>query len=161
MFRKTIARYVPYDLNSADQKMVIGLNSAIAPENFDNVLTHIIRKRDIPHERDIPYDTTDKAGNLFSFFIFWTEISTFQRQFFFAFALLPTLFIDLLLSQYVDYPLTRSYFLFWMYSWMPFAAALPAPMARITVAAPVTASPPANTPSRDVWPFSSSAMMHL
>ena len=30
---------------------------------------------------------------------------------------------------------------------IPFAAALPAPIARITVAAPVTASPPAYTPS--------------
>ena len=32
----------------------------------------------------------------------------------------------------------------------PFAASFPAPIARITVAAPVTASPPANTPSREV-----------
>ena len=36
------------------------------------------------------------------------------------------------------------------YSSIPFAADLPAPMARITVAAPVTASPPAKTPSRVV-----------
>ena len=33
---------------------------------------------------------------------------------------------------------------------MAFAAVRPAPIARITVAAPVTASPPAKTPSRDV-----------
>ena len=36
------------------------------------------------------------------------------------------------------------------YSSIPFAAARPAPIARITVAAPVTASPPANTPSLEV-----------
>lgn len=38
-----------------------------------------------------------------------------------------------------------SYFsyLFWIYSSIPAAAVFPAPMARITVAAPVTASPPA------------------
>ena len=46
-------------------------------------------------------------------------------------------------------------FLFWMYSSIAAAAVLPAPIARITVAAPVTASPPAYTPSRDVRPFSS------
>ena len=34
-------------------------------------------------------------------------------------------------------------YLFWMYSSMALAAALPAPMALMTVAAPVTASPPA------------------
>ena len=39
---------------------------------------------------------------------------------------------------------------------MACAAFLPAPMARITVAAPVTASPPAYTPSRVVRPLSSS-----
>ena len=46
------------------------------------------------------------------------------------------------------------------YSSIPFAAALPAPMARITVAAPVTASPPAYTPSLVVLPVSSSAIIH-
>ena len=46
-------------------------------------------------------------------------------------------------------------------SWIPFAAALPAPIARITVAAPVTASPPAYTPSFDVFPVSSSAIIHF
>lgn len=35
------------------------------------------------------------------------------------------------------------YFLLLIYSSIAFAAVLPAPMARITVAAPVTASPPA------------------
>ena len=39
-----------------------------------------------------------------------------------------------------------------MYSSIAAAARLPAPMARITVAAPVTASPPANTPSLEVMP---------
>jgi len=34
-------------------------------------------------------------------------------------------------------------YLLWMYASMPAAAVLPAPIARITVAAPVTASPPA------------------
>ena len=43
---------------------------------------------------------------------------------------------------------------------MPFAAFLPAPIARITVAAPVTASPPAYTPSFVVFPVSS-AMIHF
>ena len=38
---------------------------------------------------------------------------------------------------------------------IPFAAAFPAPIARITVAAPVTASPPAYTPALVVCPFSS------
>ena len=42
---------------------------------------------------------------------------------------------------------------------MAAAAFLPAPMARITVAAPVTASPPAYTPGMLVAPVSSSAMM--
>ena len=42
------------------------------------------------------------------------------------------------------YPLCRMYnYLFERYSSIPLAPALPAPMARITVAAPVTASPPA------------------
>ena len=41
---------------------------------------------------------------------------------------------------------------------MLLAPVLPAPMARMTVAAPVTASPPAKTPSREVWPFSSASM---
>ena len=40
---------------------------------------------------------------------------------------------------------------------MPLAASLPAPMAEMTVAAPVTASPPANTPSLLV--MASSLMM--
>ena len=39
------------------------------------------------------------------------------------------------------------------------AAVLPAPMARITVAAPETASPPAYTPGREVSPVSASATM--
>ena len=47
------------------------------------------------------------------------------------------------------------------YSSIPLAAALPAPIASITVAAPVTASPPANTPFLLVCPFVSSATMHL
>ena len=55
---------------------------------------------------------------------------------------------------------SRNYlFLFLMYSSIAAAARLPAPMARITVAAPVTASPPANTPSLEVMPCSSSATM--
>ena len=45
------------------------------------------------------------------------------------------------------------------YSSIAAAARLPAPIARITVAAPVTASPPANTPSLEVMPCSSSATM--
>ena len=53
------------------------------------------------------------------------------------------------------------YFLFFMYSSMLFAQALPAPIASITVAAPVTASPPANTPSRAVTPPSSASMPPL
>ena len=41
----------------------------------------------------------------------------------------------------------------------PAAARLPAPMARITVALPVTMSPPANTPLREVrWLEASAAM---
>ena len=44
---------------------------------------------------------------------------------------------------------------------MPFAAFLPAPIARITVAAPLTASPPANTPLRVVCIVTSSAIKHL
>src|SRR5699024_6712896 len=48
-----------------------------------------------------------------------------------------------------------------IYSWIPFAPAFPAPIARITVAAPVTASPPAYTPSLEVFPNSSSAMIHF
>ena len=47
------------------------------------------------------------------------------------------------------------------YSWIPFAAAFPAPIARITVAAPVTASPPAYTPSLEVAPVSSVATIHF
>ena len=51
---------------------------------------------------------------------------------------------------------------FWLrYSWIPLAASLPAPIARITVAAPVTASPPANTPGLEVAPTSSVATMHF
>ena len=41
---------------------------------------------------------------------------------------------------------------------MALAAVRPAPMARITVAAPVTASPPAKTPSRVVSPCASATM---
>ena len=56
--------------------------------------------------------------------------------------------------------LLRIYFVF-KYASIPFAAAFPAPIARMTVAAPVTASPPANTPLLDVAPFSSSATIHF
>ena len=45
-----------------------------------------------------------------------------------------------------------------MYLSMLFAPALPAPIARMTVALPVTASPPAKTPSRAVTPPSSASM---
>lgn len=41
---------------------------------------------------------------------------------------------------------------------MEWAAFLPAPMARMTVAAPVTMSPPAQTFGLEVWPFSSVSM---
>ena len=44
---------------------------------------------------------------------------------------------------------------------MLFAATLPAPIARITVAAPETISPPANTPGRDVACLSSATMLPL
>ena len=49
------------------------------------------------------------------------------------------------LSQFITHRSEiRMHFLYFdKYSSMPLAAALPAPMARITVAAPVTASPPA------------------
>ena len=50
-------------------------------------------------------------------------------------------------------------FFFLMYSSIAAAARVPAPIARLTVAAPVTASPPANTPSLEVMPCSSSATM--
>ena len=46
-----------------------------------------------------------------------------------------------------------------MYSSMALAACLPAPMARMTVAAPVTASPPAYTALRVVRPSSPLVMM--
>ena len=46
-----------------------------------------------------------------------------------------------------------------MYSCMDLAAFLPAPMAEMTVAAPVTMSPPAHTPSLLVFPVSSSVTM--
>ena len=45
-----------------------------------------------------------------------------------------------------------------MYLSMAAAARRPAPIARMTVAAPVTASPPANTPSRVVAPSASATM---
>ena len=45
-----------------------------------------------------------------------------------------------------------------MYLSIAAAAFLPAPIARITVAAPVTASPPANTPGLDVAPSSSATI---
>ena len=48
--------------------------------------------------------------------------------------------------------------LFFMYSCIALAAFLPAPIADITVAAPVTASPPANTPCLEVIPFSSATI---
>ena len=57
--------------------------------------------------------------------------------------------------------LCLSNYLLLIYSSIPFAAAFPAPIARITVAAPVTASPPAKTPSFEVCPFSSSATIHF
>ena len=41
---------------------------------------------------------------------------------------------------------------------MEWAAFLPAPMARMTVAAPVTMSPPAQMRGSDVRPFSSASM---
>ena len=44
------------------------------------------------------------------------------------------------------------------YASMARAAARPAPMARITVAAPVTASPPAKTPGREVAPCASASI---
>ena len=47
-----------------------------------------------------------------------------------------------------------------MYSNIPWAARRPAPMARITVAAPVTISPPANTPGIEVMPVRSSVSMY-
>ena len=47
------------------------------------------------------------------------------------------------------------------YSSIPRAPARPASIARITVAAPVTASPPAYTPSFVVFPSASSAIMHF
>ena len=53
------------------------------------------------------------------------------------------------------------FYLFDKNSWIPLAAAFPAPIARITVAAPVTASPPAYTPSLDVAPVSSVATIHF
>ena len=46
-------------------------------------------------------------------------------------------------------------------SCMEAAAFLPSPIARITVAAPLTASPPANTPLRVVCIVTSSAIKHL
>ena len=52
----------------------------------------------------------------------------------------------------------KNYFLLLMYLSMDLAPSLPAPIARITVAAPVTASPPAKTPSREVQPPSSASM---
>ena len=49
------------------------------------------------------------------------------------------------------------------YSSIAFAAVFPAPIAEITVAAPVTASPPAYTPSIDVRPssFCESASLNM
>jgi hypothetical protein len=44
---------------------------------------------------------------------------------------------------------------------MAFAAFRPAPMAEMTVAEPITISPPAYTPSLLVLPFSGSAMMYF
>ena len=44
---------------------------------------------------------------------------------------------------------------------MAFADFLPAPMARMTVAAPLTASPPAKMPGREVVPTSSATMQPL
>ena len=60
-----------------------------------------------------------------------------------------------ILIHFVETSLARLYFVlnhykFDRYSSMALAAFLPAPMARITVAAPLAASPPANTPLREV-----------
>ena len=67
--------------------------------------------------------------------------------------------------MYVAPALFVHYFMFGYlllkYSWIPFAPCFPASIARITVVAPVTASPPANTPAREVCPFSGSATIHL
>ena len=46
-----------------------------------------------------------------------------------------------------------------LYTSMEAAAFLPAPIARMTVAAPVTMSPPAQMRGSVVWPVSSSATM--
>lgn len=48
-------------------------------------------------------------------------------------------------------------YLFIKYSWIELPAFLPAPMARMTVAEPVTISPPAQTPGLLVFPVSRSA----
>ena len=48
-------------------------------------------------------------------------------------------------------------YLFIKYSWIELAAFLPAPMAKMTVADPVTISPPAQTPGLLVFPVSRSA----
>ena len=52
-------------------------------------------------------------------------------------------------------------YLFWKASSMALAAVLPAPIARMTVAAPVTASPPAYTLGREVRPSSLTTMPPL
>jgi hypothetical protein len=52
---------------------------------------------------------------------------------------------------------SESNYLFIKYWWIALAAFLPAPMARITVAEPVTISPPAQTAGLLVAPFSARA----
>ena len=59
------------------------------------------------------------------------------------------------------WPLKDNYPLLWMYSSMDLAADFPAPMARMTVAAPVAASPPAKMPGQEVHPPSSAATQPL
>ena len=63
--------------------------------------------------------------------------------------------------SHLGFILLKVFYLFDKYSWIPAAAFLPAPIANITVAAPVTASPPANTPSLEVNPVSSDATIHF
>src|ERR1035441_3344356 len=67
---------------------------------------------------------------------------------------------DLVLVQYaMTLGTGRWHYTTPIYSNMPWAARRPAPMARMTVAAPVTISPPANTPGMDVMPVRSSVSM--
>ncbi len=73
---------------------------------------------------------------------------------------LETVFSSLLKSEYktksythkkiITPTLDKEPYLLLKYSCIPFAPAFPASIAKITVAAPVTASPPAKTPSLEV-----------